>query len=130
MNEEKLTIKDIVGLALKGWSKDDIKELFELAKSKEDSSDDGGQKTPENGQAKEKPEEGNAASEDKPKEGKTSEDEPKENSDDIDSLKKEILELKKQLKEAQTNNTSSDLSDQTDKQTDIDVINDLARSFM
>lgn len=120
MNEEKLTIKDIVGLALKGWSKDDIKELFELAKSKEDSSDNGGQETPENEQAKEKPEE----------ENNPSKDEPEENSDDIESLKKENLELKKQLKEAQENNTSSDLSDQTDKQTDIDVINDLTRSFM
>lgn len=120
-NEEKLSIKDIVGLALKGWSKDDIKELFELAKTKEAPGEEGEQKTAEPIQTKAEPE-----PEPEPKQ----EEAKKEEVPDIDSLKNEIESLKSQLKEAQKENNSSDLSGKTDNKTDEEIINDMARSFM
>ncbi|MBR5215972.1 MAG: hypothetical protein IKV80_07090 [Bacteroidales bacterium] len=117
---EKVTVKDIISLALKGYSKDDIKELLELAQSKEGSTEEGEQKTPVEEQPKAKPEE----------EVNPSEDEAKEDAPNIDSLQKEIDDLKAQLKEAQANNNSSDLSGRTDNKTDEEIISDLARSFM
>lgn len=124
MNEkvtvDKVTVKDIISLALKGYSKDDIKELLELAQSKEVSTEEGEQKTLPEDEAKAKPEE----------EATPSEDEAKEDAPNIDSLKKEIDDLKAQLKEAQADNNSSDLSGRTDNKTDDEILNDLARSFM
>lgn len=126
MEEQKLTIKDIVGLALKGWSKDDIKELFELAKSKEVSTEDGEQKTTVEDQPKVEPEEGNEPV----KENEASGDSAGEESVDIKSLQAELKAVKEQLKAAQTANNNADLSGNTDNKTDDEILNDLARSFM
>lgn len=126
MEEQKLTIKDIVGLALKGWSKDDIKELFELAKSKEVPTEDGEQKTTVEDQPKAEPEEGN-----EPVKGnEASGDSAGEESVDIKSLQAELKAVKEQLKAAQTANNNADLSGNTDNKTDDEILNDLARSFM
>lgn len=126
MEEQKLTIKDIVGLALKGWSKDDIKELFELAKSKEVPTEDGEQKTAVEDQPKAEPEEGNEPV----KENKASGGGAGEESVDIKSLQAELKAVKEQLKAAQTANNNADLSGNTDNKTDDEILNDLARSFM
>ena len=126
MEEQKLTIKDIVGLALKGWSKDDIKELFELAKSKEVPTEDGEQKTTVEDQPKAEPEEGNEPV----KVNEASGDSAGEESVDIKSLQAELKAVKEQLKAAQTANNNADLSGNTDNKTDDEILNDLARSFM
>ena len=122
MDENKLTIKDVVGLALKGWSKDDIKELFDLAKSKEEASpDEAGQKTEPDAGQQEKAEDG--VPEDK-------KEEKPDNIEEVDDLKKQITDLKAMLKESQQANNQADVSGGVDNQSDQDIINDLARSFM
>lgn len=121
MDNNKITIKDIVSLALKGYSKDDIKELFTLAQQMETSvSNEGEQKTAAEGEPKVDPEP--TAPEVKPEENP-------DNIEDIDELKKQITDLKGQLSNAQKANVTSPLPE-TGKETDQDILNDLARSFM
>lgn len=122
--DEKISLKDVVNLALKGYSKDDIKELFALAKQTEkDLSGDGEQK---------------AAATDEPKvepEQKAPEVEPEskpsniETTDTIEELKKQIIDLKGQLTNAQKSNVSEPLPD-NGKDDDESILKDLARSFM
>lgn len=122
MDNDKISIKDIVQLALKGYSKDDIKELFDLAKSKE-SDDEAEQKTPDDSEGKDKAE------------PETQNDDPKdeakeEKSIDIEALKKELEAVKGQLKEAQKANTGKDISDKGDNASDDEIIKSLVRDFM
>ena len=122
MDENKLTIKDIVGLALKGWSKEDIKELFTMAQTQEQArSEEAEQKAPASEPANDKAEP--KAPEEKP-------EEKPDNIEDIDSMKKQISDLKALLKESQQDNNQADVSNKVDTQTDQDILNDLARSFM
>ena len=122
MDENKLTIKDIVGLALKGWSKEDIKELFNMAQTQEQAkSEEAEQKAPASEPANDEAEP--KAPEEKP-------EEKPDNIEDIDSMKKQISDLKALLKESQQGNNQADISDKVDTQTDQDILNDLARSFM
>lgn len=122
MDNDKISIKDIVQLALKGYSKDDIKELFDLAKSKE-SDNEAEQKTPDDSEGKDKAE------------PETQNDDPKdeakeEKSIDIEALKKELEAVKGQLKEAQKANTGKDISDKGDNASDDEIIKSLVRDFM
>ena len=122
MDENKLTIKDIVGLALKGWSKEDIKELFSMAQTQEQArSEEAEQKAPASEPA-------NAEAELKAPEEKP--EEKPDNIEDIDAMKKQISDLKALLKESQQDNNQADVSGKVDTQTDQDILNDLARSFM
>lgn len=122
--DEKISLKDIVSLALKGYSKDDIKELFALAKQTEkDLSGEGEQKAATTGEPKVEPEQ--KAPEVEPKE------EPSniETTDTIEELKKQIIDLKGQLTNAQKSNVSEPLPD-NGKDDDESILKDLARSFM
>lgn len=122
-DENKVTIKDIINLALKGYSKEDIKELFALAQAKEAEGEEAEQKTTVKEQPKDEAEPKG------PEATGTSEADSKDSSEDTD-LKAENEKLKKALAEAQKSNNEADLSDKTDNQTDEQVINELARAFM
>lgn len=122
--DEKISLKDIVSLALKGYSKDDIKELFALAKQTEkDLSGEGEQKAAATDEPKAEPEQ------------KAPEVEPEakpsniETTDTIEELKKQIIDLKGQLTNAQKSNVSEPLPD-NGKDDDESILKDLARSFM
>ena len=124
MDNEKISLKDVVNLALKGYSKDDIKELFALAKQTEkDLSGEGEQKVDTPSDQHDEPEQ------------KAPEVEPEakpsniETTDTIEELKKQIIDLKGQLTNAQKSNISEPLPN-NGKDDDESILKDLARSFM
>ena len=117
-----LKLTDIIELAKQGYKVSDIKELLalEVPDSHNPDPEDGERKTEDTKPAKEEPEE---SKEDKP--------------DDVDykkmyeDSKRQQDELAKKLEESQKANTSKDMSgSKPDEKSDIDLVNELARSFM
>ena len=117
-----LKFTDIIELAKQGYKVADIKELLslEVPDSLQPGAEDGERKTEDTEPPKEEPEE--------PKEEKP---------DNVDykklykDSKRQQDELAKKLEEAQKSNTNKDVSgNNPDEKSDLDLVNELARSFM
>ena len=118
-----LKLTDIIDLAKQGYKVSDIKELLalEIPDGKDPGTEDGERKTKETKPPKEEPEE--------PKKDQTDNVDYKKMYED---LKQQQDDLAKKLEEAQKLNTSKDLSgkDNPEEKSDLDLVNELARSFM
>lgn len=117
-----LKFTDIIELAKQGYKPSDIKELLALnvPDSVQPGAEDGERKTVDTEQPKVEPE--------TPKEEKPDDVDYKKMYEDS---KRQQDVLAKKLEEAQKANTSQDMSDKDkDEKSDIDLINDWARSFM
>lgn len=119
-----LKFTDIIELAKQGYKVADIKELLalEVPDSQQPGAEDGERKTEDTDPPKEEPEE--------PKEGKPDNVDYKKLYEDS---KRQQDELAKKLEEAQKSNTNKDVSgdkDKPDEKSDLDLVNELARSFM
>lgn len=117
-----LKLTDIIDLAKQGYKVSDIKELLalEIPDSKDPGTEDGERKTEETKPPKEEPEE--------PKKDQTDNADYKKMYED---LKQQQDELAKKLEESQKLNTSKDVSGKDpEEKSDLDLVNELARSFM
>ena len=116
-----LNIMDIVALAKQGYKPSDVKELIELASSKEDEPE-----TEENIQT-EKTEEHEAGKE-QPEEAPKKVTEDSEEAGVID-YKKKVEELEAKISKLQADNVHKDTSDRVDK-SDEDIVNEVTKMFM
>ena len=105
---DSIKTDDIITLVKQGYKPDDISELLDVVKDGE----------PDEPKDKDKPDE--PKDKDKP-------DEPKDNAE-VDSLKKELDDLKSQLKAAQAANARKGREENEEK--DEDIIADICRAFM
>ena len=96
---DSIKTDDIITLVKQGYKPDDISELLDVVKDGE----------PDEPKDKDKP------------------DEPKDNAE-VDSLKKELDDLKSQLKAAQAANARKGREENEEK--DEDIIADICRAFM
>ena len=119
-----MNISDIVALAKAGYKPSDVKDLINLASSKEeprqDEEKDQDKKSEQHDDGKEQPKEA-------PK--KSTDDSPKE-ANAIDEYKKEIEDLKSQLQKLQSDNVHKDNKDKDNEKSDEDILTDITRSFM
>lgn len=118
-----MNLKDIIALAKAGYSVSDVKELISMASSEDQEPAE--QEEPKD----EKTEEQNTG---KDTAGKA----PEKSTEDtakvvaIDEYKKQIDDLKNQIKDLQEKNTHKDVSGNKDDKSNEDIINDITRSFM
>lgn len=118
-----LKLDDIVALAKQGYKPSDIKELIELSKTSEASTEE----LPETEEKLQKPEEELQ----KPEENKAPsqgiiKEAPEET---VVDYKQKYEELEAKLSELQKANTRKNIAD-TDSKSDSDVVADLMKSFM
>ena len=117
-----MKLEDIIALAKQGYKPSDIRELIELANTQ------GQEETPAGEQGED------AHSEDAESEHATDGDKPTgENAganDNAVDYKALYEESQRQLQLAQKANTRKDMSDSADSESDEDLLNELARSFM
>ena len=123
-----MNIADIIALAKMGYKKQDIKELIEMADSKELPPTDAVSQSVSNDTASVLPEEtpeGKAPEQTVPtvKEPENVAKEPIQHDSD-----NEVKQLKEQIKQLQEANTRKDVSGNVEN--DADVIEDLVRSYM
>lgn len=116
-----LNIMDIVALAKQGYKPSDVKELIEMASSKEDDP------APEENAQTEKPEEHDAGKE-QPEEAPNKVTEDSEDANVID-YKKKVEELEAKISKLQADNIHKDTSDNNDK-SDEDIVNEVTKMFM
>lgn len=119
-----MKLSDIIALAKQGYSVSDVKELLSLSSS-EDTDPEHQDK-----EVDEKTEEPEVLKDPEPEEA------PKKSTPDsdkvvaIDDYKKQIDELKKQIADLQQDNVHKDVSGKKDDKSDIDILDDITRSFM
>lgn len=119
MENEKVGIKDIIALALKGYKPGEIKELIDLAKAA--NSESGSEQ--ENTHPEDHPEQ---------PDGSETEDDEKENppeSSDSEQLKAEIISLKEKIKELQGDNINKEVNGSENK-TDEEKFEELVKNFI
>lgn len=121
-----MKLGDIISLAKLGYKKEDIEELISLA----DTAADPESTEPENGPEDEpagEPEERSPEPDEEPE--KTADDHKPEQ--DLEALRNQIADLKRQLENAQKQNINKNNSGSgPDRPSDQDVLNDVMRNFM
>lgn len=119
-----MNITDIIALAKAGYKPSDVKEIIELASSKEESpkeeEKDQDKKTEQHEDGKEQPDEA----------PKKSTDDSSKDANAIDRYKKKIEELEAQLQKIQSDNVHKDNKDKDNERSDEDILNDITRAFM
>ena len=92
-------LKDIIGLAMKGYKPGDIKELIEIAKAASAASEP----EPDTGSAGDEPEP------DKPEPKKEDTEPKKDELSEAEQLKAEIISLQEKIKEMQSDNINKEV---------------------
>ena len=114
---EKIGLKDIIGLAMKGYKPGDIKELLELAESANQKEDLDKATTPDDQAGKDEPEGGQENGVDEKK------SEPSETEKE---LRKQIDELNSKIKTLQDENTKKEVDGKvkTDEEKFVELVKD------
>ena len=118
-----MNIADIVALAKMGYKPSDVKDLIDLASSKEE--------PPAQEETKEQPEktEQHEDGKERPDEVPKKDADTSKESEAINEYKQKIEELEKKVKDLQSENVHKNNSN-ADMKSDEDVLNDITRSFM